>query len=418
MTPFDIAAILVSLAAACGVLNHFVIRLPSTVGLVVIGLAASLILVSLNAVIPGFRVDDVVRQQILEIDFADALLKGMLGFLLFAGALHVDFDSLHEQKWAVALMATLGVVISTALVALGFHLLTGVPILIAFVFGALISPTDPVAVLSLLKSIKVPKALETKIAGESLFNDGVAYVVFLIATAAAFRQAPDAPITMLEMAELFLVEAVGGAVLGGVIGWIVYRIMRRMDDYAIEVLLTLALVMGTYSLAHALHMSGPIAVVVAGLLIGHKGVKYGMSAVTREHVDAFWRLIDEILNAVLFLLIGLEVLTVAVDASYLLYGLASIPLVLGARAIAVGIPITALKLRRAFSPGVIPIMTWGGLRGAISVALVLSLPDHPEKPLLLTVTYVVVIFSIIVQGLTTGRVVRHYMRNSETEQGY
>jgi CPA1 family monovalent cation:H+ antiporter len=409
MTSFDIAAILVSLAAACGVLNHFVIRLPSTVGLVVIGLAASLILVSLNAVIPGFRVDDVVRQQILEIDFADALLKGMLGFLLFAGALHVDFDSLHEQKWPVALMATLGVLISTALVALGFHVLTGVPILIAFVFGALISPTDPVAVLSLLKSIKVPKALETKIAGESLFNDGVAYVVFLIATAAAFRQAPDAPINVLEMGQLFLVEAVGGAVLGGALGWVVYRIMRQMDDYAIEVLLTLALVMGTYSLAHALHMSGPIAVVVAGLLIGHKGVKYGMSVTTREHIDAFWRLIDEILNAVLFLLIGLEVLTVAVEADYLLYGLATVPLVLVARAIAIGVPITALRLRRAFSPGVIPIMTWGGLRGAISVALVLSLPDHPEKPLLLTVTFVVVIFSIIVQGLTTGRVVRYYM---------
>ena len=413
MTSFDIAAILVSLAAACGVLNHFVIRLPSTVGLVVIGLAASMILVALSALIPGFRVDEVVRQQILEIDFADALLKGMLGFLLFAGALHVDFESLHEQKWAVALMATLGVLISTALVALGFQILTGVPILIAFVFGALISPTDPVAVLSLLKSIKVPKALETKIAGESLFNDGVAYVVFLIATAAAFRQASDAPITAVEMAELFLVEAVGGAVLGGVTGWIVYRIMLKMDDYAIEVLLTLALVMGTYSLAHALHMSGPIAVVVAGLLIGHKGVKYGMSAITREHVDAFWRLIDEILNAVLFLLIGLEVLTVAFDRTYLLYGLAAIPLVLVSRAVAVGVPIAALRLRRAFTPGVVPIMTWGGLRGAISVALVLSLPDHPEKPLLLTATYVVVIFSIVVQGLTTGSVVRYYLRKTD-----
>ena len=410
MTSFDIAAILVSLAAACGVLNHFLIRLPSTVGLVVIGLAASLILVVLSAVIPGFGVADVVRQQILEIDFADALLKGMLGFLLFAGALHVDFESLHEQKWAVALMATLGVLISTALVALGFQVLTGVPILIAFVFGALISPTDPVAVLSLLKSIKVPKALETKIAGESLFNDGVAYVVFLIATAAAFRSASDAPITALEMAELFVVEAGGGAVLGGATGWIVYRIMRKMDDYAIEVLLTLALVMGTYSLAHALHMSGPIAVVVAGLLIGHKGVKYGMSTTTREHIDAFWRLIDEILNAVLFLLIGLEVLTVAFDQTYLLYGLAAIPLVLVSRAIAVGVPIATLRLRRAFTPGVVPIMTWGGLRGAISVALVLSLPDHPEKPLLLTATYVVVIFSIVVQGLTTGKVVQYYMR--------
>ncbi|MFX4221292.1 MAG: cation:proton antiporter [Thalassobaculum sp.] len=193
MTAFDIAAILVCLAAGCGVLNHFLIRLPSTVGLVVIGLAASLILIGIDAVIPSFSVDDVVRRHLLEIDFADTLLQGMLGFLLFAGALHVDFESLQEQKWAVALMATIGVLISTGLVAFGFHLLTGVPILIAFVFGALISPTDPVAVLSLLKSIKVPASLETKIAGESLFNDGVAYVVFLIASAAAFRAESTRP---------------------------------------------------------------------------------------------------------------------------------------------------------------------------------------------------------------------------------
>lgn len=412
MTAFDIAAILVCLAAGCGVLNHFLIRLPSTVGLVVIGLAASLILIGIDAVIPSFSVDDVIRRHLLEIDFADTLLKGMLGFLLFAGALHVDFESLQEQKWAVALMATIGVLISTALVAFGFHLLTGVPILIAFVFGALISPTDPVAVLSLLKSIKVPASLETKIAGESLFNDGVAYVVFLIASAAAFRAGSDAPLGVLDMAELFLVEAVGGAILGGAAGWLVYRAMRRIDDYALEVLLTLGLVMGTYALASALHMSGPIAVVVAGLLIGHRGVKFGMSTTTREHVDAFWRLIDEILNAVLFLLIGLEVLAVEFDTSYVLYGLAAIPLVLAARAVAVGVPITVLRLHRVFTPGVVPIMTWGGLRGAISVALVLSLPDHPEKPMLLTVTYVVVIFSIVVQGLTTGKVVRHFVKGT------
>lgn len=414
MTAFDIAAILVSLAALFGALNHFLLRLPSTVGLVVIALAASLMLIGLDAVIPHFSLDDVVRRHILEIDFADALLKGMLGFLLFAGALHVDFISLREQKWAVALMASLGVLISTAIVALGFHWLTGVPILIAFVFGALISPTDPVAVLGLLKAIKVPKSLETKIAGESLFNDGVAYVVFLIATAVAFAGTAEEPIGGWDMLRLFVVEAGGGAVLGGAAGWIVYQAMRRIDDYALEVLLTLALVMGSYALALQLHMSGPIAVVVAGLLIGHSGVKYGMSATTREHVDAFWRLIDEILNAVLFLLIGLEVLAVAFDVSYLMYGLAAIPLVLLARLVAVGVPVAVLRLRRSFSRGVVPIMTWGGLRGAISVALVLSLPSHPEKPLLLTVTYVVVIFSIVVQGLTTGAVVRHYVRADES----
>ena len=410
MTLLDVAATLVCLAAAFGVLNRFLLGLPSTIGLVVIGLAASLTLIALDAVIPGFAVDDIVRREVLGIDFSQALLEGMLGFLLFAGALHVDFDALRDQKWAVAIMATLGVLVSTAIVAFGFHLLAGVPFLIALVFGALISPTDPVAVLSLLKAVKVPRSLETKIAGESLFNDGVAYVVFLIATAIAFGGSHHQPVGVVQAVRLFVVEAGGGAVLGGVAGWLVYQAMRRIDDYALEVLLTLALAMGSYALSTALHISGPIAVVVAGLLIGHSGVKYGMSATTREHVDAFWRMIDEILNAVLFLLIGLEVLALPFDVRSLLLGLAGIPLVLAARFVSVGLPIGLLGLRRSFTPGVVPMMTWGGLRGGISVALVLSLPVHDDRPLLLTVTYVIVIFSIVVQGLTMGRVVRRFLR--------
>ncbi|PJK30306.1 cation:proton antiporter [Minwuia thermotolerans] len=415
MNFFEIAAILVCLAAGFGVLNQFSLRLPNTIGLVVIGLVASLILIGLDAVIPGFSLDDRVRKELFGIDFADTLLEGMLGFLLFAGALHVDFDALRKEKWAVASMATIGVLTSAALVATGFHFLAGVPFIIALVFGALISPTDPVAVLGLLKRIKVPHSLETKIAAESLFNDGVAYVLFLIVTALAFG-GHESTLGAVDVARLFVVEVGGGAVLGGVAGWLVFQAMRRMDDYALEVLLTLALVMGTYALAIRLHVSGPIAVVVAGLLIGHSGVRYGMSENTREHVEAFWRMIDEILNAVLFLLVGLEVLAVAFHTEDIILGLVCIPLVIAARFLAVGLPVTVLRLRRTFTTGAIPMLTWGGLRGGISVALVLSLPDESEyKPLLLTVTYVIVIFSIIVQGLTMENVIRYFLARKNPE---
>ncbi len=410
MNALDLAAALVCLAAAFGVVNHFLLKLPSAIGMVVIALATSLTLMLIDLLVPGFGIDDMARRAVLDIDFSEALLQGMLGFLLFAGALHVDFDALRDQKWAVALMASLGVLISTAIVAAGFHVMTAVPFTIALVFGALISPTDPVAVLGLLKVVKVPKSLETKIAGESLFNDGVAYVVFLIVVGFAFASKDGEPMGALGALRLFVVEVGGGALLGGIFGWLVFQAMRRIDDYALEVLLTLALVMGSYSLAHALHMSGPIAVVVAGLLIGHSGMKHGMSEKTRQHVDAFWRLIDEILNAVLFLLIGFEVFALSFAERDIKLGLLCIPLVILARFVAVGIPMGLLRFRRTFTPGALPIMTWGGLRGGISVALVLSLPASPWQPLLLTATYVVVIFSIVVQGLTMERVVRRFLK--------
>jgi CPA1 family monovalent cation:H+ antiporter len=409
MPALQLAAALVCLAAAFGVLNHFLLKLPQSIGMVVIALATSLALMLIDLVVPGFGIDDIVRRQILGIDFSEALLQGMLGFLLFAGALHVDFESLRDEKWAVALIASVGVIISTVVVAAGFHVMTAVPFAVALVFGALISPTDPVAVLGLLKEVKVPKSLETKIAGESLFNDGVAYVVFLIVVAFAFAAQDDEPMGALDALRLFVVEAGGGALLGGVCGWIVFQAMRRIDDYALEVLLTFALVMGSYALAHELHVSGPIAVVVAGLLIGHSGMKRGMSERTRKYVDAFWRLVDEILNAVLFILIGFEVFALSFEERDIEIGLLCIPLVILARFAAVGIPIGLLGLRRSFAAGTLPIMTWGGLRGGISVALVLSLPASPWQPLLLTATYVVVIFSIVAQGLTMERVVRRFL---------
>ena len=410
MTPLQIASLLVCLAAFLGVVNHFLLRLPSAIGLVITGLVAALGIIGLDEIFPALTIEETVRRLVLEIDFSDALLEGMLGFLLFAGALHVDLETLRQQKWVVALTASIGVLISTALVAAGFGWLAGAPLLIALVFGALISPTDPVAVLGILKSAQVPKSLEVKIAGESLFNDGVAYVVFLILVALAFGQGHgEAPIGAVDILELFVLEVGGGAILGGAAGWLVFQAMRRIDDYALEVLLTLALVMGLYALASALHMSGPIAVVIAGLFIGNTGVRFGMSETTRQHVDAFWRLVDEILNAVLFLLIGLEVFALALRMDWLQLGLVMIPLVIAARFIAVLTTVSLLRFRREFTEGAVPIMTWGGLRGGISVALALSLPDSEWKPLILTVTYVVVIFSIVVQGLTVRAVARHFL---------
>ncbi len=410
MTPLQIASLLVCLAAFLGVVNHFLLRLPSAIGLVVTGLVAALGIIGLDELFPALTIEETVRRLVLEIDFSDALLEGMLGFLLFAGALHVDLETLRQQKWVVALTASIGVLISTALVAAGFGWLAGAPLLIALVFGALISPTDPVAVLGILKSAQVPKSLEVKIAGESLFNDGVAYVVFLILVALAFGQGHgEAPTGAVDILELFVLEVGGGAILGGAAGWLVFQAMRRIDDYALEVLLTLALVMGLYALTSALHMSGPIAVVIAGLFIGNTGVRFGMSETTRQHVDAFWRLVDEILNAVLFLLIGLEVFALALRMDWLQLGLVMIPLVIAARFVAVLTTVSLLRFRREFTEGAVPIMTWGGLRGGISVALALSLPDSEWKPLILTVTYVVVIFSIVVQGLTVRAVARHFL---------
>ena len=341
-----------------------------------------------------------------------------MGLLLFAGALHVKLADLRAQWMPVALMATLGVGLSTAIVGFGFSWITGMPLMIALVFGALISPTDPVAVLGVLRQANLQKSLETKIAGESLFNDGVGYVVFLVLSGIAFSagatgSSGSGASELDDAAILFVQEALGGAVLGIVLGWLTFRVMRLIDDPSLEVLLTLGLAFGGYELAVALHVSAPIMAVCAGLLIGEIGTKHGMSAQTREYVDAFWKLIDEILNAVLFLLIGLEVFAVAFDMAFLASGVMAIALALVARLAAVAVPVMILEPFRSFSRGVIPIMTWGGLKGGISVALALSLPPNEWKPLILTATYVVVIFSIVVQGLTVAPLARRVGREPD-----
>ncbi|MGJ8616975.1 MAG: cation:proton antiporter [Sulfitobacter sp.] len=406
MNFLQITSLLIVLAGGFGAINYLFLKLPSAIGILVVSLLASFGLLAIDLVWPSLDIADTVRGIVTGIDFSEALLEGMLGLLLFAGALHVKLSDLRSEWIPVFLMATLGIALSTMIVGFGFSWLTGMPLLMAMIFGALISPTDPVAVLGVLREADLPKALETKIAGESLFNDGVGYVVFLVLVGLAFpggAHGADHGSPLVGAALLFVQEALGGAVLGIVLGWLVFRVMRQIDDYSLEVLLTLGLAFGGYELAVWLHVSAPIMAVCAGLLIGDVGTAKGMSELTRRYVDGFWKLIDEILNAVLFLLIGFEVFAVAFSGDVILTGIATIFIALLARLAAVVVPITLLRPFRTFDAGVTPIMTWGGLKGGISVALALSLPDSEWKPLILTCTYIVVIFSIIVQGLTVAR---------------
>jgi len=405
MSLLQIASTLIVLAGAFGAINYLVLKLPSAIGILIVALLASVIMMGLDLIVPSLGIADTIRAQVVGIEFSDALLEGMLGLLLFAGALHVKTSDLKREWPTVTLMATMGIAISTAVVGYGFAYVTGMPL----VFGALISPTDPVAVMGVLRETNLPKSLETKIAGESLFNDGVGYVVYLILVGAAFTGAAhgDSDTSVASATALFAQEAIGGAALGLVLGFLTFRVMRHIDDYSLEVLLTLGLAFGGYELAVALHVSAPIMAVCAGLLIGDVGTRLGMSEETRKYVEAFWKLIDEILNAVLFLMIGVEVFAIVFDTANVMAGLAAIVLGLFARFLAVAVPITLLRPFRDYSTGVIRIMTWGGLKGGISVALALSLPDGEWKPVILTATYMVVVFSIIVQGLTVARLARH-----------
>lgn len=406
----DVATIL-GLAALFGYFNHRVLKLPRTIGMVMVALTASLAAMAIDQLVPGWGVLPGVREAMRDIDFASTLMEGMLSFLLFAGALHVNLDSLAERKWAISTLASVGLLTSTTLVGFAMYFVFGfigldIPLLYCLIFGALISPTDPVAVLSILKTASVPASLEAKIAGESLFNDGIGVVIFIILVG-LLGAGHGGQIDALDVVVLFLQEAVGGAVLGLAMGWIGYRMLAGVDEYNLEIIITLALVTVSYEIAQLLHSSGPIAVVVAGLLIGNHGKRFAMSETTRKHLDDFWSVADEILNAVLFLLIGLEVIILSFDEPIFLAILAAIPVVLLSRLIAVSVPINVLSaLKREFTKGAIPVLTWGGLRGGISVALALSLPVSAERDVLLTVCYGVVVFSIVVQGLTIERLVR------------
>ena len=413
MTFLQITSALIVLAGTFAAINAIFFRLPSAIGILIVSLLASLGLLGLDALWPGLHLTAELQRMVVAFDFSDALLEEMLGLLLFAGALHVKFSDLKAHWGIVMLMATMGVCLSTLVAGIGFSWITGAPLLIALVFGALISPTDPVAVLGVLRAAKLPKSLETKIAGESLFNDGVGYVVFLVLVGLAFPGAGAHGASFGDAALLFFREAFGGAVLGLALGWGTYRVMCEINDYSVEVLLTLALAFGGYQLALWLHVSAPIMAVCAGLLIGDEMTAHAMTQKTRDYVDAFWKLLDEILNAILFLMIGLEVFAIAFSIGAITAGLLAIGLSLLARWCAVIVPIMVLRPFRDFSQGIVPIMTWGGLKGGISVALALSLPESEFKPLILTVTYIVVLFSIIVQGLTVAPMARRVSDNPD-----
>ena len=412
MSFFNLSALVVTLAAVCGWMNHKWFRLPHTVGLVVIALGVSFAALFLDAVVPSLGVETAVRDMLIQIDFHDTLMTGLLGFLLFAGALHVDLQHLASRRWAIGVLATAGVLLSTTLVGWATYALTGlagldVPLPYCFVFGALISPTDPIAVLSILKKTQVPETLEAKIAGESLFNDGVGVVLFtIVVMIATGGDGHGAELTAEGIARLFVTEVVGGLVLGLVAGYAAYRAMRAIDEHNLEVLITLALVMGTYALALRFHLSGPIAMVAAGLFIGNHGTRFAMSDDTCDHVEKFWSLLDEILNSLLFLAIGFEVFALTLTPAMVWIAFVAIPLVLAVRFISVSVPVLTLARWQEFTPGAIPVLTWGGLRGGISVALALSLPPSPVRDQILAATYGVVVFSIVVQGLTVERVVR------------
>ena len=406
MKLFNILAILITLSAGFSYINHRFIHLPNTIGLMIMALLVSLGLALLGPFSFGLKAE--AQRLLANIDFDETLLHGMLSFLLFAGALHVNLADLAKQKWIIGLLATVGVLGST--IGIGFIsrwvfglLGTEMPLIDCLLFGALISTTDPIAVLGILKKVGVPESLETKITGESLFNDGVAVVIFLVflEIATGTRE-----ITAASVLGLFVKEALGGVIFGLIIGWIAYWMLKSIDSYQVEVLITLALVTGGFAMADELHLSGPIAIVVAGLLIGNHGRLLAMSDQVRDHLDNFWELVDEVLNAVLFVLIGLEVLALTFSREYFIAGILLIPLLLITRFISVGGPVLIMRRFRTFSPKVVTILTWGGLRGGISVALALSLPPGKNRELILAITYIIVVFSIIVQGLTIGKLVR------------
>lgn len=398
-------SVLIVLASVFAYLNHRYLKLPSTIGIMFIALSVSIVArVAGERFFPTMTED--LTDLIIGIDFTEILMGGMLNFLLFAGAIHVRFTDLRAQRLPVLIFSTISVIISTFVIGMIFYFIApwfGVelPFLYCLLFGALISPTDPIAVLSILKKAQVSKSLETKITGESLFNDGVAVVLFVVIL--QLTQTPNMEVRLGHIALLLGKEVIGGLALGVALGYSASKAMKKIDDYIVSVLMTLAVVMGGYLIAHYFHISGPLAMVASGLFIGNYGKKTAMSDLTKEYLSKFWELIDEILNAILFLFIGLELLIIKDFEEYWEISLISIFVVLFARFLSIWIPSLVVPFRPKLSNATLTMLVWGGLRGGVSIALALSISNPDYKELMLEMTYFVVVFSIFVQGLTVGK---------------
>lgn len=406
MDLFVLFSILITLSAFFSYLNVRTIKFPSGVGLMLMGTIVSIGLIILSNFSPDFVT--YTRSKLALINFSEFLLQFLLSFLLFAGSLHIKLDALKETAKSIIIFAILSTLLSTALVGGGIYLLVQamggeLPLVYCFLFGALISPTDPVAVVGILSKSSLPPRIQVNIAGESLFNDGIGVVIFTVILEVARVGMGD--ISPLSVGVVFLQEAGGGLLLGFAIGFVGFRMMKRIDHFQSEILISLAMVMGGYSLSHFLHVSGPLAMVVAGLITGNQGREKAMSLTTRDYLGKFWEVLDDILNAILFMLIGLEIVVIDFQPHYLLLGLATVLLVLVARYASLWIPVQAFFLQKEFRSDSIRVMTWGGLRGGISIALALSIPLNAYKPMLVSITFVVVLFSILVQGMTVERMV-------------
>ena len=399
-------SILIVLATMFEYINHKLLRLPSTIGVMVIAICVSIILILFGeSLLPKTTLS--LHKIVSSVDFTEVLMGAMLNFLLFAGGIHINIKDLREQIVPVVMFASIGVVISTFAVGFGAYYLlpfagVEIPLIYCLVFGALISPTDPVAVLSILKKAKVSKSLETKVAGESLFNDGVAIVVFTVLLQIAVGKQVD--LTLESILMLVVQEAGGGLLLGAVLGFIGSKMMQNTNDYILSVLITLSIVMGGYLIAHSMHISGPLTMVAAGLFMGNFSPKFKMKSEVRDYLVKFWELIDEIMNAVLFLFIGLELLLIKNLNEYLFAGGICILVVLLARWVSIFFPTKLMSFKHRFTPQTVKVLVWGGLRGGVSIALALSIPKSEYNHIIISITYCVVVFSIIFQGLTIDKI--------------
>ncbi len=406
MDLFHLFSILMVISAAFAYINFKYLKLPNAIGLMLVSLLFSFIVLTAGCFFPSIK--SIATEQLGRINFSELLLQGMLSFMLFAGAIHIKYADLKTEKLSILLLSTMSVILSTFAVGFAaFYLLNflglEVSLINSLLFGALISPTDPIAVLSILKNAKVSKSLEIKIAGESLFNDGVAVVIFMT----IFQLTkPGVEISFGSIALLFGQEAIGGILLGGIIGWIGYKLIASIDNYQIEVLITLVIVMGGYTFAYFTHVSGPLAMVVAGLITGNHGKDYGMSDTSSEYIAKFWELIDVVLNALLFVIIGLELLIIETNRKVLFAAFILVGVVLLARYISVLIPSIFIRINEKLTNKALLLLTWGGLRGGISIALALSVPNHLTKDVWVTITYIIVCFSILVQGMTMGNLAK------------